>query len=86
MVLGTAVRTGFSLGFLAASALHPEAVPESGRVTMIREHPSPTPGIAMSAISASCLVAVLDVLARDPDGHQVEAASGDASPAAAAPG
>jgi hypothetical protein len=66
VVLGTAVWTGFFFGFLVVSALYPEAVPESWLVTMIREHPSPTLGIAMSAISAFCVVAVLDVFARDP--------------------
>jgi hypothetical protein len=66
VVVGTAVWTGFFFGFLVVSAVYPEAVPESWLVTMVREHPSPTLGIAMSAISAFCVVAVLDVFARDP--------------------
>lgn len=66
VVAGAALWTTFFFGFLVASALFPDAVTESWLLQMIREHPSGTFGLAIAAISAFCVVAVLDVLARDP--------------------
>ena len=66
VVLGTALWTTFFFGFLVTSALFPDAVPESWFLRMVQEHPSGTIGIAISAISAFSVVAVLDVLSRDP--------------------
>ena len=66
VVIGTALWTTFFFGFLVASAMFPSAVAESWLLQMVREHPSGTIGIAISAISAFSVVAVLDVLSRDP--------------------
>jgi hypothetical protein len=66
VVLGTAVWTAFFFSFLVASALFPTVVPESWFLRMIREHPGGTLGLAISAISAFSVVAILDVLSRDP--------------------
>ncbi len=66
VVIGTALWTTFFFGFLVASALFPDAVAESWFLQMVQEHPGGTLGIAISAISAFSVVAVLDVLARDP--------------------
>ncbi len=66
VVIGTAVWSAFFFGFLVVSALLPEAVPQSWFLAMLRQHPSGTLGIGLSAISAFSVVAVLDVLSRDP--------------------
>ena len=66
VVIGTALWTTFFFGFLVAGALFPQAVPESWFLRMVQEHPGGTIGIAISAISAFSVVAVLDVLSRDP--------------------
>jgi hypothetical protein len=66
VVIGTALWTTFFFGFLVVSATFPEQVGESWFLRMLQEHPSGTLGIAISAISAFSVVAVLDVLSRDP--------------------
>jgi hypothetical protein len=66
VVVGTALWTTFFFGFLVVSATYPEHVAESWFLRMLQEHPSGTLGIAISAISAFSVVAVLDVLSRDP--------------------
>ena len=66
VVVGTALWTIFFFGFLVASAVFPNAVSESWLLQLVREHPGGTIGIAISAISAFSIVAVLDVLSRDP--------------------
>jgi hypothetical protein len=66
VVLGTAVWTTFFFCFLVANAVMPEVIPDSWFLHMVRDHPSATLGIAMSAMSAFSVVAVLDVLSRDP--------------------
>lgn len=66
VVLGTAIWTTFFFGFLVVNAVMPSAVADSWFLDMVRQHPGATLGIAMSAISAFSVVAVLDVLSRDP--------------------
>ena len=66
VVVGTAAWTTFFFGFLIVSALMPGVVPDSWFLEMVRGHPSATLGIAISAVSAFCIVAVLNVLSRDP--------------------
>jgi len=66
VVFATAAWTAFFLGYLVAGALWPSAVPEGWFLQLVREHPGGTIGVAVSAISAFSVVAVLDVLARDP--------------------
>jgi hypothetical protein len=66
VVIGTALWTTFFFGFLVVSATYPELVADSWFLRMLQEHPSGTLGIAISAISAFSVVAVLDVLSRDP--------------------
>jgi hypothetical protein len=66
VVIGTALWTAFFFGFLIVSATLPDSVADSWFLRMLQQHPSGTLGIAISAISAFSVVAVLDVLSRDP--------------------
>ena len=66
VVIGTAAWVTFGFSLLIASALIPAAVPESWLLQTIREHPGGTMGVSVCAISAFSVVAVLDVLSRDP--------------------
>ena len=66
MVIGTAAWVTFSFSLVVASALIPTAVPDSWLLQMIRGHPVGTMGVGACAISAFSVVAVLDVLSRDP--------------------
>lgn len=66
LVLGTAVWTMFFFGYLVVSMTLPDLIPESWFLSMLKERPSATLGIAMASISAFSVVAVLDVLSRDP--------------------
>ena len=65
-VIGTALWTTFFFGFLVISATFPDLVADSWFLQILKEHPGGTLGIAISAISAFSVVAVLDVLSRDP--------------------
>jgi hypothetical protein len=66
VVIGTAGWIIFGFGLMIVSALVPNAVPESWLFRLIREHPGGTMITSVCAISAFSVVAVLDVLSRDP--------------------
>jgi hypothetical protein len=66
VVIGTGGWIIFGFSLIIASALFPNAVPESWLLLLLREHPGGTVMIAVCAISAFSVVAVLDVLSRDP--------------------
>ena len=66
VVIATAAWTTFFFAYLIVGAIWPAAVAEGWFLQLVREHPGGTIGIAVSAISAFSVVAILDVLARDP--------------------
>src|SRR5262249_33305759 len=66
VVMGTAAWVIFAFGLMIVSALIPAVVPESWLLQLIRGHPAGTMGVSVCAISAFSVVAVLDVLSRDP--------------------
>src|SRR5713101_814324 len=66
VVIGTAAWVTFGFSLIVVSALIPTAVPESWLLQMIRGHPGGTMGVSVCTISAFSVVAVLDVLSRDP--------------------
>ena len=60
-VIGTAIWTGFFFLFLVINLVFPTMIPEEGWfLAMIKQQPAATIGIGMSAISAFCLVTVLE--------------------------
>ena len=62
----TGLWTAFFFSFVIIGALFPAAIPDSWFLTLIKQHPSGTLGTATSAVSAFSVVAVLDILSRDP--------------------
>lgn len=66
VILGTALWSLFFFGYVIVGALWPAAIPDSWFLRLVTEHPGGTLGVAISAVSAFSVVAVLDVLARDP--------------------
>ena len=62
----TALWTGFFFSFVIVGALHPTAIPDSWFLELVKQHPGGTLGVAISAVSAFSVVAVLDILSRDP--------------------
>jgi hypothetical protein len=66
VILGTATWTSFFFGFVIVGAIAPSAIPDSWFLRLVTAHPGGTLGIAIAAISAFSVVAVLDVLSRDP--------------------
>lgn len=66
VIVGTALWTAFFFGYIIVGALFPTLIPDSWFLRLVIEHPGGTIGIAISAMSAFSVVAVLDVLSRDP--------------------
>jgi hypothetical protein len=64
-VIGTSLWAGYFFVFLIYQSIAGSAVSENWFLRMIQEHPAATIGIAMSAITAFCLVALLEI-ARGP--------------------
>jgi hypothetical protein len=62
----TALWTAFFFLFIIAGALRPSIVPDSWFLDLVKQHPGGTIGVAIAAVSAFSVVAVLDILARDP--------------------
>ena len=60
-VIGTALWTGFFFCFLIYQIIWPSPTSENWFLQMIQRHPASTIGVAMSAISAYCLVALLEI-------------------------
>jgi hypothetical protein len=66
VVVGTALWTAFFFGYVMVGALYPTAISPSWFLSLLTQHPGGTLGVAIAAISAFSVVAVLDVMARDP--------------------
>ena len=60
-VVGTAMWTGYFFIFLVYQSLFGGADSDNWFLRMVQEHPAATIGLAMSAISAFCLVAILEI-------------------------
>jgi len=60
-VVGTAAWAGYFFTFLVYQSLFGKASPDNWFLRMVQQHPAATIGIGISAISAFCLVAVLEV-------------------------
>jgi len=66
VIIGTALWTMFFFGYIIIGALFPKWIPDSWFLRLVTEHPGGTIGVAIAAVSAFSVVAVLDVLSRDP--------------------
>lgn len=66
VIIGTALWTTFFFGYVIVGALYPTAISPSWFLSLLTQHPGGTLGVAIAAISAFSVVAVLDVIARDP--------------------
>ena len=64
-VIGTALWAGYFFIFLIYQSIFGGAASDNWFLRMVQEHPAATIGIAMSAITAFCLVALLEI-ARGP--------------------
>lgn len=64
-VIGTALWAGYFFIFLIHQSLAGGAVVDNWFLRMVHDHPAGTIGVGMSAISAFCLVALLEI-ARGP--------------------
>ncbi|USD22641.1 hypothetical protein [Microbulbifer variabilis] len=64
-VIGTALWAGYFFIFLIYQSIVGSATSNNWFLQMVQEHPAATIGIAMSAITAFCLVALLEI-ARGP--------------------
>lgn len=64
-VIGTGLWTGYFFAFLVYHSLAADPDTENWFLRMVQAHPAATIGLAMSAISAFCLVALLEI-ARGP--------------------
>ena len=60
-VVGTALWAGYFFVFLIYQSLAGSTTPDSWFTRMVQEHPAATIGVAMSAITAFCLVAILEI-------------------------
>lgn len=60
-VIGTALWAGYFFVFLVYQSLAGASQPQNWFVRMVQEHPAATIGVAMSAITAFCLVALLEI-------------------------
>ena len=60
-VVGTAAWAGYFFTFLVYQSLFGKASPDNWFLRMVQQHPAATIGIGISAISAFCLVAVLEI-------------------------
>ena len=64
-VVGTALWAGYFFLFLVYQSLAGGTATEHWFILMVQQHPAATIGVAMSAISSFCLVALLEI-ARGP--------------------
>lgn len=60
-VTGTALWTGYFFAFLVYQSIVGSATSDNWFIKMVQEHPAATIGVAMSAISAFCIVAILEI-------------------------
>lgn len=60
-VIGTALWVGYFFLFLVYQTIVGSSISDNWFLQMIQEHPAATIGVAMSAISAFCLVALLEI-------------------------
>ena len=60
-VVGTGLWAGYFFGFLVYQSLYGVASPDNWFLQMIQQHPAATIGVGISAITAFCLVGLLDV-------------------------
>lgn len=65
VVIGTILWTGYFFGFLIYQSLFGGPRSDNWFLAMVQQHPAATVGVAISAITAFCLVALLEV-ARGP--------------------
>ena len=61
VVIGTSLWVGYFFLFLIYQSLYGSAEPDNWFIKMIQEQPAATIGVAMSAISAFCLVSILEI-------------------------
>ena len=64
-VIGTALWAGYFFIFLVYQSIFGSTTSDNWFLRMVQEHPAATIGLAMSAITAFCLVALLEI-ARGP--------------------
>ncbi len=61
VVVGTALWAGYFFVFLVYQSLFGGATADNWFLRMVQEHPAATIGVAISAITAFCLVAILEI-------------------------
>ena len=60
-VVGTALWAGYFFIFLIYQSIVGSSTSDNWFIRMVQEHPAATIGVAMSAITAFCLVAILEI-------------------------
>jgi hypothetical protein len=60
-VVGTALWAGYFFIFLIYQSIVGSNISDNWFIRMVQEHPAATIGVAMSAVTAFCLVAILEI-------------------------
>ena len=60
-VVGTALWAGYFFVFLIYQSIVGSTASDNWFIRMVQDHPAATIGVAMSAITAFCLVAILEI-------------------------